>query len=445
MLTIVAAILLLLALAALITRPQLGVACIFLVRPIVDATWAVPVVGDLTLPQLMGVLVPAIVIGHMTLTARGDARFAHMPLRWVWLTLTCYAVCFSVLMAFVSSWLDAAEVLFRHLSGIVGFFMMQAYFRRTEDIRRLMLAIAVAGAFPMAVGLYQQVTGVQWAQAQAEGLTRLVGLYHDAFTVRYLMLQTLLALLLYLALLPRVDALRATVAGGYALGALAVLFRAYSKSGTLTLALWALTWTVLRRHFGLLVVLGALVLLASVYFVRDIAAQIAQLFVKELTAIAGEGDVMRTFAGRWFDWSKLVDEWRSLGAFEQVFGSGRKATGAHNDYLLMLFHGGLIGLGIYLTLLGAVLVKGLRNVAGRPRPLDVAALMVLCLWLVDTVGLVPSAYPAYQWFVWGIVGLAFRLHGERADEAVATATAPPRPLFRGQRAAPTWHTVAGHR
>jgi hypothetical protein len=393
----------------------------------------------------MGVLVPAIVIGHMTLTARGDARFAHMPLRWAWLALTSYAVCFSVLMAFVSSWLDAAEVLFRHLSGIVGFFMMQAYFRRTEDIRRLMLAIAAAGAFPMAVGLYQQVTGVQWAQAQAEGLTRLVGLYHDAFTVRYLMLQTLLALLLYLALLPRVDALRATVAGGYALGALAVLFRAYSKSGTLTLALWALAWTVLRRHFGLLVVLGALVLLASVYFARDIAAQIAQLFVKELTAITGEGDVMRTFAGRWFDWSKLVDEWLTLGAFEQVFGSGRKATGAHNDYLLMLFHGGVVGLGLYLTLLGAVVVKVLRNVAGRPGPLDVAALMVLCLWLVDTVGLVPSAYPAYQWFVWGIVGLAFRMHGERAHEAAAPASAPSGPLFRGQRAVPTWHTVTGHR
>jgi hypothetical protein len=33
--------------------------------------------------------------------------------------------------------------------------------------------------------------------------------------------------------------------------------------------------------------------------------------------------------------------------------------------------------------------------------------------MVDTVGLVPSAYSGYQWFVWGLIGLGLRV---RQDE-----------------------------
>jgi len=34
--------------------------------------------------------------------------------------------------------------------------------------------------------------------------------------------------------------------------------------------------------------------------------------------------------------------------------------------------------------------------------------MIFIMWLVDTLGLAPGLYPAYQWYVWGFIGLALR-------------------------------------
>jgi hypothetical protein len=34
--------------------------------------------------------------------------------------------------------------------------------------------------------------------------------------------------------------------------------------------------------------------------------------------------------------------------------------------------------------------------------------MVFAMWLVDAIGLVPSLYSGYQWFVWGVIGIAVR-------------------------------------
>jgi hypothetical protein len=442
MLLICAGVVAVVALSALAVRPILGVALIFFARPIIDTTWDVPIVLGFNLPQLFGVLVPGIVIAHLLIGVKGPARFRYMPLKLPWSLFSAYVVVFSAVMLFVEGWIDGLEVLFRHLNGIVGFYMIQAFYNRTEDVRRLMLVIAAAGAFPIAVGLYQQLTGVQWTEAQAEGLTRLVGLYHDAFTVRYVMLQTLLALTLYVALLPRIDPARFALAAGYGGAALAVMFNAYSKSGFAALAVWALIWAMYRRRFWVLGVFGSIGAVVIAYFAQDIGARVSQLFVKELTAIAGEGDLMHTFAGRWYAWRELWNTWLALGPLAQVFGSGHKAIGAHNDYLQILYHGGIVGLALYVALLTAAVVRVVAALRHGAQPLDVAALMALCLWFIDSIGLVPSSYPGYQWFVWGFVGLALR-----AREWMVAAPQPvlhAAPIrFRGLRPGRSWRGMAG--
>jgi hypothetical protein len=443
MLLISAGLLAVVTLLALILRPVVGVALLFFTRPIIDATWSMPVVFGFNPGQLMGVFVPSIVILHVLIAANGEARLRRMPLKLPWLLFSGYVVVFSAMIAFVDGLLDGVEVLFRQLNGIVGFYMIQAFYTRAADVRRLMLVIAAAGAFPIAVGIYQQLTGVHWAEAQAEGLTRLIGLYHDAFTVRYLMLQTLLALLIWGALSPRIDPMRFSAAVAYALASLTVMFKAYSKSGMTTLAIWTVTWAIFRRRFWLLGIGASVGAIVVAFFARDIYVEVAQLFVKELTALAGEGDPMRTFAGRWYGWREMWDAWSRMEPLAQVFGSGEKATGAHNDYLLTLFHGGIVGLALYLAVLGGAIVRVLANLRSGARPLDVAAFMVLCLWLVDSIGLVPSAYPGYQWFVWGFVGLALRMRERVQDaDAVPLRRAPPI-VFSGLVRATALRPVSG--
>jgi hypothetical protein len=57
----------------------------------------------------------------------------------------------------------------------------------------------------------------------------------------------------------------------------------------------------------------------------------------------------------------------------------------------------------------------------------VAALMVYTMYLIDTIGLVPSVYPGYQWFVWGIIGLSLRRAAEERRLPLAAASQPPAP------------------
>jgi hypothetical protein len=59
----------------------------------------------------------------------------------------------------------------------------------------------------------------------------------------------------------------------------------------------------------------------------------------------------------------------------------------------------------------------------------IGALFVFLLWMVDTVGLTPSAYSAYQWFVWGVIGFCLRYRQDEqlhARHPVGAATPPRR-------------------
>ena len=424
MLLDVSAVLVVVALAALIVQPTFGVPLLLLVRPIVDATWAQTIAFDVNLSMLLGVLVPTIVLLRGVLRGGHDDGIGRVPLVLPWLAFSLYALAFCAIIAFVDGWLNAIDVFFRHINGVVGFFMVQAWFRDDAAIRRLMLAIAAAGAFPMAIGLYQIATGYQWTDAQVEGLTRNVGLYHDAFTVRFYMMQTLLALVIYGGLHPRLGPLRVTLLLGYGLLAFVVLFKAYSKSAMATLLLWGVVWMALRPRSWWIGAVGIAALATFLSFAVDPADQIAQLFNKELSALAGQGDIRLTFQGRWFAWADMLDEWRSYAPLQQVFGSGHKSIGSHNDYILLLLHGGIVGASLYVALLAAVGMRIVGNLRRDRSVLNLAAAMAFVMWLIDSIGLVPSAYPPYQWFVWGVIGLAIRRDAELGR--VPTEIAQPR-------------------
>src|SRR5262249_10184250 len=136
----------------------------------------------------------------------------------------------------------------------------------------------------------------------------------------------------------------------------------------------------------------------------------------------GQVQKEQTFQGRWFGWMDMMNKWERLPPLSQLFGSGEIATGAHNDFLQMLFHGGIVGLIMYLSMLVVIGVRIGRNLLAKVDEMAVAALMLYLMWVIDAVGLVPSAFPPEQWLVWGVVGLSFRM---RADEALQQSIETP--------------------
>lgn len=407
-LIIVGGLLMLVALMLLLVVPSVGLAVTFVARPLVDATWNELLIGDLNLPRIMSVAVPSVVLGYMLLIARGEKSLKHVPLLWLWVLYSLYCVVFSINIGVNEGLLPGLEIFFRHISGIVGFYMLQAFAENRAQLKRILLALLLAGLFPCAVGCYQALTGVHWTEAAAEGLTRSVGLYHDAYTVRFYMLQTLLSLYLYVSIGGGRHLVVAPLGVAYAGACLVVVYFAFSKAAFAILALWLLIWVMVRRDLLSLTLGCVLVLLALLVGGDVLLSNLWQLFHKEIGVLQGTVPIERSFQGRWYGWFDIVEHWQQLSPIAQWFGSGERATGAHNDYLQLLMHGGIFGLSLYLLLLTAMGFAALRAALFRPNPYSCAALMALAMWGVDSIGLVPSAYPGYQWFVWGVVGLGLR-------------------------------------
>lgn len=436
-----------LAIVVLSVAPGIGISLVLLARPVVDASWDQMVVWELNWPRMMSVMVPLLVLFHMFVTARGEAAFRHMPVRWVWIPYSLYCLVFSVIIFVQEGGIVGTEVFFRHINGIVGFFALQAYFNQPELLRRVLITLLVAGLFPLGVGLYQLATGASLNEQLAEGLVRRVGFYHDGFTVRFYMMQTLLCTVLYAAMFAR----RAWIV----LAALAVLgaacsvmvYFSYSKSAVATLVLWGIVWVVFQRDWKVLFG-GAVLALALVALSGGVVVEsLSVLFRKEIGFAEGEVGAQRLFAGRMIGWIGMLNEWSQLSAAEQWFGAGRRATGAHNDYLQLLFHGGIVGVLLYLLLLVTLGVKLLRR-AWSKDVLATVGLMALAMWLVDSIGLVPSSYPGYQWFIWGVIGLALRgvapqettdSAKERAVDAQAAEPSTGHPGLRHPLALPVPH------
>jgi O-antigen ligase len=436
----IAAALTLLAVGALLVFPTFGVCVALIARPLIDATYADKLVGHYALTELIGVAMPLAVFAFAAVRASGPQRFSRIPLFPIWLIYALDVVLFSAILAANEGIEAGANILFRQLNVVAAYYLGQAFFRQERTQLLLLRVLLLATLFPLAIGLYQFLTGYQWVHADTEGITRYVGLYHDAFTVRYYMMQGILAAGVLL-MLPG-SRVRNILLWAFIVCALLVMYRAYSKSAIATIFIWALMWGILRRKFVPLAVLGVVAVIAIGVYAPQVADQVGTMFHKEIGALHGQVDLSHTFAGRWYGWRELLSKWDELDAFAKVFGS-HTAVGAHNDFLMMLMHGGLLGLLIYLLLLGSVGLSLARNALERADPVALAGLMAFSLWCIDAIGLVPSSYPGYQWFVWAVIGMSMRsrLDARRAAQhkrrAARAAAAAPAFAARPDLVAPT--------
>jgi hypothetical protein len=414
----------------MLVRPLWGVMAIFFVRPLVDGTWDQTMIGDFKLTEIVSSVVPLIIFARMVLDDSRYRPVKDMPLKWIWFLASLDAVRFSTTIMLDHDWREGLQVLFRHLNGITGWYMVQAYCRNERDFLRFAWALAVTGLFPMATGLFEGLTGFHWRVTIGPNeVIRDVGLYHDGITIRWYAQQTMIGLLFIYTLSKRSFALTAFCVV-YALTCTYVLRGAFSKSGYLTLGLWLLLWPLLRRNFKAMVGLGIAAVMGALYFSKELMDQVGFVFKGEIAVAQGTGGLDQTLEGRWGIWEDMAREWQSLNIESRLLGSGHGANGAHNDYLQVLFSGGLLALAIYTLLLSAVGWCIARRLIRRADIWAIGALFSFLLWMVDSVGLTPSAYSAYQWFVWGVIGFCLRYRqDEQPHLPHSTAVATPSRRF----------------
>lgn len=392
----------------LIFFAEIGVLSIYIARPFVDTAWETQVLAGLKLTELFSVLVPLITLALVIVNFGTSKSVLKMPFVRFWAVYLLAITFFSINIGANSSAIEGVSVFFRYLNGFVGFYIVQAYVRDERRIKLFFMTMVIAGLFPIGQGIFEAVTGHHWKITEAEGSIRNIGMYHDAITIRYYGLQTILATAACLGLKTPRNRIARLALIGILFGSLLVVFKALSKSGMATLAAWSAIWSYGRKSWLLPIALvTASIFIVPVYF-EEISDTVYKQFHKEIGVVEGKVSANRSFAGRWYIWEEMWKQWESFSVLQKMFGSGYAAFGAHNDYMQMLFTGGYFGVALYVSFLLAIAWNLVRIYLKSNHILGTLALMAFSMWILDTIGLVPSLYSGYQWFVWGVIGLCLR-------------------------------------
>ena len=393
-------------LTCLVTSPFRGVLLLLALKPIIDASWNHSF-GGYNLLQVTAVAAPLLLLPQIL--AKKSRVLDNQ--RWKYLAIG-YLICntLGLVMLLLHRPTEFAippvELVMRALSGFLGFFLLAFYFDDREKFRYLLIALLVAGIFPALMGMYEGLTQTAWRERQTVGLIRYVGLYHDGFNFRFYGFQTIAAILLYLSYFKPPKRWQVAALIAYALCWLFVIFNINSKGAVVIACLWCLTWTVATRKIAylLLIVVALLgVNLASNNIVFD---RIETTLSKEIKFMQGElEDERYVLAGRGFIWEDYWQRWKKLDPELKIIGTGESLP-VHNEFFRILIANGVIGLMTNIVLLLIIGWMLLRRLWLRCTPINILALMIFQMWLVDCLGVHPGLYPSYQWFVWGMIGLA---------------------------------------
>ena len=110
-----------LTIGSLVFYPILGVALLFITKPIVDATWEHIIVAGMPLTQIVAGLVPLVMLGHLCFPKPGR-RLSQTPLYQIWTVYTIVLCASAVAIIYNQYPRSGFSVLLRHLNGLIGFF-----------------------------------------------------------------------------------------------------------------------------------------------------------------------------------------------------------------------------------------------------------------------------------------------------------------------------------
>lgn len=384
-----------------------------MIRPITDCFYgATYAFAGIKPTELLGFLLPTLVCIKILLSR--EKSFTRAPLSYIWIFYIYFQLFgMALIMTVGGDALLGVNYFYRALNGFVGFYLFQEFFKTKEDFRSLLLAHLVAGLAPLGMSAYQNILGGVIRSEKTIGtLVRNIGFYHDAYTLRLYCFQTLAAALLYWSYF--LSGTRRMISRAILLVMSAValigIFKLYSKAGYMVLAEWLVVWYLGRRQFLQLGVLVLAILVVSVTMrgQLQILDALDTVYSKEVGAIQGKEKSNRLFQGRVGMWKTELKGFEESSIALQLVGDGSSHTGAHNDFLRALLGTGVLGLLLYCALLVSIGVRTVVNCVRRQTPLNIMAVMLIGMWIVDAMGLVPGAYPGYQIFVWGFIGLALR-------------------------------------
>lgn len=387
-------------LAMIIAKSQKGLFAAFLVvvttKSVIDAFWDFKF-GPLSVMAIQGGLIPI-------LFYKIYRKRKILPKLWL-RPAKIYAIALSlgIIWSVASRPIQSLELVVLNINIFLGFALIPILVTNRKQFEQLLIAIMICGIFPILISIYQLQTGIVFRERETAGLTRYVGLYHDAFPTRFYGLMTLLSILLHQTIFRTENLFFKFFQIALAGGAFVSIYAVFSKAAVGVLGLWMMLILMVSKSrvkqlISIIIGLGVVFIVFGDAFFGNIET----LFSKEVGYQTGEvKDARYTLAGRGYIWEENLDFWINKQTFFfQWFGDGwSRAT--HNEYLRILMQNGILGLLFFIVFLINISSLTLRINS----KLRVFGFMLLGMYFIDSIGLSPASYYYYNILVWGIFGL----------------------------------------
>jgi len=377
-----------------------------ILSPIVAAAWNYRYLG-FSLVDIFYSFFILLFLLRVLLRKEDISGFAYMKLFKIYFILIIFV---SIYIGLNSGIVNSLDFFVKSLFMPIAFYLFFTYFTDFKSGKILAVGLILSALFPLFFILSQKLTGNVWFYRQTRGLTRYVGLYHDAATLDVYLIQALIGIMLFWHYFLK----RSQQILKYVLIVLFCLlltgsYFLYTKTIFLTFALWLLAFLFIRRRVHVFVSILILLFFLNSISGQKIFSEINQVFSKEVEFVGGNLNMEAALSGRGGMWKNSMDFWSKLPFLEKILGAGKIYGGVHNDYLRMLLSGGLLLLVFSVFLFAALILAVIKDF--RKKKYFIHLMVILCIlyYFIVSLGRVPGLYPNLQILTWGLVGLSLNM------------------------------------
>ena len=377
-----------------------------ILSPIVAAAWNYRYLG-FSLVDIFYSFFILLFFLRVLLRKEDISDFAYMKLFKIYFVLIIFV---SIYIGLNSGIVNSLDFFVKSLFMPIAFYLFFTYFTDFKSGKILAVGLILSALFPLFFILSQKLTGNVWFYRQTRGLTRYVGLYHDAATLDVYLIQALIGIMLFWHYFLK----RSQQILKYVLIVLFCLlltgsYFLYTKTIFLTFALWLLAFLFIRRRVHVFVSILILLFFLNSISGQKIFSEINQVFSKEVEFVGGNLNMEAALSGRGGMWKNSMDFWSKLPFLEKILGAGKIYGGVHNDYLRMLLSGGLLLLVFSVFLFAALILAVIKDFRKKKYFIHLTVILCILYYFIVSLGRVPGLYPNLQILTWGLVGLSLNM------------------------------------
>ncbi len=402
--------------------PRWAVAGLIIAKPIIDLTWRYYLIDNINLLKiyagLFAILGVIFILYHRI-------KMVQLPLIPFWIVFLILNFISIFMITQDTNLIFKIDYFLRILSGFTTLVLFSTFYYFEKDKRFVLSIFIVAGIFPMLLWLIPVLVGNPIVSN--DELQRIIGPYHDFWTFKIYALQTAFCCLAYLAIARKTDSntndlvgkifyslknskfLKSIVLHFMVIIGFVMIYKTYSKAGWIVLSVCIFVWFLLRKKIIQTVLVPIVV--GGLIFINPFSEEFKLVFNNEINYfIKGTAPKTDVFRGRLDRWETGMTDFNTLPVIDRLIGTEKLIGYPENDYLRVLWDNGIIGFLVFLSLLGLTGYLLILKYAKNKDPVVLLALVVLIMYLLSSIGFYPMLYPAFQWFMWGIIGFVLSEH-----------------------------------